>query len=92
MSKKDVVLSEEESKILNALYTLGFRYIARDRSMFPSTVLFELTAYEDLPERDENYEEEVYWSGVFPSNTFRINPNLFTFIKWEDEEPFEIKI
>ena len=74
-------LSEEERKILGEYYSKGCAYITRDENG-------TLSIHEDFPEKYYN----VY-SGIWVSSEYidYINPDLFQFIKWEDDKPYEIE-
>lgn len=81
---KRLPVTEKEKEILKALYTLGFRYVARDMNL-------ALYAYNLLPVR-----QEIAWScnGVwlnFPDLPCFNGENDFQHIKWENEKPFDIK-
>ena len=77
-------ISQKEKDILKALYTLGCRYVARDKN---ST----LCVYISLP-----YKEECVWSSGGICLDFVYLPCFnrevdFRYIRWEDEKPFDIK-
>ena len=78
-------ISEKEQKSLSALYTLGFRYIARDRDA-------SLCAYDSLPTKRAG----AWLPGkncISITTIPHFNPKIdFQFIKWEDEKPFDIKV
>lgn len=81
---KHLPVTEKEKEILKALYTLGFRYVARDMNL-------ALYAYNLLPVR-----QEIAWScnGVwlnFPDLPCFNGETDFQHIKWENEKPFDIK-
>ena len=77
-------ISEKEKEPLSALYTLGFRYIARDRDA-------GLYAYDSLP----NKRAGAWMTGkncISITTIPHFNPQIdFQYIKWEDEKPFDIK-
>lgn len=77
-------ISKKEKEYLNALYTLGFRYIARDRDA-------SLCAYDSLP----NKRAGAWLPGkncISITTIPRFNTKIdFQFIRWEDEKPFDIK-
>lgn len=72
------ILSEEEVNILNALYTLGYKYIARDQSNSISAYVGKL------------YKGDKMWhSAPLTSETY-LDPKLFKFVTWKDNYPVEI--
>jgi hypothetical protein len=71
-------LTEREIEILKALQTLGHEWLARDLNG-------ELFAFGDKPKKMTRV-----WITEFNRAAY-IDKHLFTFIKWEDEEPTKIK-
>ena len=67
-----------EIDVLKALKTLGYEWLARDKDD-------ELNAHKIKP----NKNNETFWATKLYLTT-RIDNNLFTFIKWSDEEPTKI--
>ena len=75
--RKDIKLTDKEVEILKALKTLGFNWIARNKSDY-------LYAYSTRPKK-----LIYHWN----EGTSEISLNHlveFDFIKWEDEEPTNI--
>ena len=77
--------SQREKEILKALYTLGFRYVTRDKN---ST----LCVYTSLPNKDK-----IGWNCAGYQLSFVDLPYFgkevdFKYIRWEDESPFDIKV
>ena len=66
-----------EIDVLKALKTLGYEWLARDFDR-------ELYAFVEKPEKGE-----TTWFNHSHLNSY-IDKDLFTFIKWEDEEPTNI--
>lgn len=73
--RKDIKLTNKEVEILKALRTLSYDFLVRDENG-------ELYACKEKPER-----QLYYW---YKDELTRIDKDLFTFIKWEDEEPTNI--
>lgn len=73
--------TEEQKEVFKALKVLGYKYITRDK-IFGND---DLNAYSDKPNKSSNY-----WIANDETKVAELNHNLFEFIKWEDEEPFEI--
>ena len=71
--------TDEEKEILKALKVLGFGWIARDNN---SNINF-LYAFSVKP-----YKKHNVW--INEDRIYTLNEKLFSFIKWEDKEPFEI--
>ena len=71
-------LTEREIEVLKALQAIGRKWLARD-------IDDKLFAFETEPEKGM-----VSWFTDFQWKT-RIDENLFTFIKWIDDEPTNIK-
>ena len=71
-------LTEHEVAILKALQTLSYEWLARDEDG-------ELFAFNFKPEKSN-----TFWAIYENFKTF-IGKDLFTFIKWTDEEPTNIK-
>lgn len=76
--RKEHNLTEREVEILKALQTLGYEWLARDENG-------KLFSYIHKPEKLNEF-----WAadGTPPTP---IGKDLFTFIKWEDKEPTNIK-
>ncbi|WP_251455343.1 hypothetical protein [Veillonella intestinalis] len=75
-------MDDFEKKLLKELYNRGVRYLARDRE--PS----EFYGYLEKP-----IKGTYYWcGGCAPSNIYSLEifGDLFTEIKWENDEPFDI--
>ena len=78
------IISKKEKEILKALYTLGFRYIARDADL-------TLCAYKMLPYRDTvNWSSDEVWLNFVDLPHFNEKSD-FQYIRWEDKKPFDIK-
>ena len=73
-------LTDEERKKLEKLKGWSLVYIARDLDG-------ELWAYEHLPKRTE----KIWDLRIADHRISVIDPKLFKFIKWEDDEPYEIE-
>ena len=73
--------TDEQKEVFKALRLLGFNWIAKDNNG-------ELYAYKEKPHKTsgdkwiDNKLSYIYLS--------TLDKNLFDFIKWEDNEPFEI--
>jgi hypothetical protein len=86
---KSFHLLEEERKILQALDTLGFKYVARDCNK--TIYAFDCNSLKDIE------KSHHYWTFNFINTQNRMmqisrNKNeLFSFMKFEDEKPYEIK-
>jgi hypothetical protein len=76
--RKEHKLTQEQIKILKALKTLGFNWIARDKDN-------DLYAYNTKPKKLIYIWDEG--SSVTSLNYLTVR---FDFIKWEDEEPINI--
>ncbi len=73
----------EQKEIFKALKTLGYNYIARDSDCV-------IYAYESKPKKYE-YDWQSKGDICIELETSKIlNAPHLNFIKWEDEEPFEI--
>ena len=77
--------TENEHKLLCALYDLGFRWIARDGDGSIQSCILK-------PKK----EDSLWMPGEGRSFTISYLPNFdpetdFQFIKWEDKEPFSIE-
>jgi hypothetical protein len=75
--------TEEQKEIFKALRLLGFKHIVRDKNNNLYTYILE------------PIKNNTYWVSNGDCNDYlklRVNENLFSFIKWEDAEPFEIPI
>lgn len=74
---------EEEIEKLKELYDFGFKWIARNKNGF-------LCAFDSKPQK----KLEIWVSNV-SFTFFAIDSNkhweLFNYIKWEDEKPYNIK-
>lgn len=73
--------TNEQKEIFKALKILGYRYITRDKAFNDDN----LNAYSDKPNKSYNY-----WIANDEIKVAELNHNLFPFIDWEDDEPFEI--
>lgn len=72
--------TEEQKEIFKALKLLGFNYIARDEDD-------DLVAYDVRPNKAKAW---WYNKSRYNAYTNRVFNKQLDFIKWEDEEPFEI--
>lgn len=77
--RKEIKLSDREIKVLEALKTLGFKVIARDWCGK------RLYAYKKTPPKCSDI-----WGGD-SSDICNIGDDLFQFIKWEDDDPYNIE-
>lgn len=76
--EQNTQLTQEQIKILKALKTLGFNYIARDKD-------YDLYAHMNKPHKDN-----IEWnndSSLMPLDFLTVG---FEFIKWSDDEPTKI--
>ncbi len=73
--------TEEQKEIFKALKVLGFNYIARDKQENA------LVAHQEKPTKLSNCH---YWGMNDDSRVSELDINLFPFITWNDDEPFEI--
>lgn len=73
-------LSAKERKELEKLKGWDLIYIARDLDG-------GLWAYDHLPKRTE----KIWSLNLDDRKSALIDPSLFKFIKWEDNEPYEIE-
>lgn len=76
--RKEIELTKEQIKILKALKTLGFNYIARDKD-------YDLYAHMNKPHKDN-----IEWnndSSLMPLDFLTVG---FDFIKWSDDDPTKI--
>jgi len=71
-------LTKHEVQILEALQTLGYKWLAKDQDG-------ELFAYINKPKKLNSV-----WLDEIIAET-RIYENLFSFIEWKDNEPIEIE-
>jgi hypothetical protein len=76
--RKEYNLTEREVEVLEALQTLGHEWLVRDKDN-------RLFAYKHKPSK-----RNMGWFH-FGSPTILVDEDLFTFIKWEDKEPTNIK-
>lgn len=89
LSSPDLIIkcrtfSQEEKEILKALYTLGFRYVARDEDSL-------LYCYEALPYKEEGaWSSDNHWFNLKNIPSFKQEID-FQYIGCEDENPFDIK-
>lgn len=72
-------LTEREVEVLEALQTLGFEWLAKDKDE-------RLYAYGNKPKKLKSV-----WATVEFTITTPIDEDLFTFIEWEDKKPVSIK-
>ena len=70
-------LSEEERKILEGRYLEGYIFITRDS-------ILDLEAHYFKPEKSDDF-----WKGA--GRRIGNGEIYFKFIKWEDNEPYEIE-
>ena len=81
---KCCAIPQKEKEILKALYTLGWRYVARDMDL-------TLCAYNLPPYRNKiSWECDGDWISFIDLPCFREDD--FQFIRWDDEKPFDIKV
>lgn len=73
--RKEHELTSHEIDVLKALRTLSYDFLVRDENG-------ELYACKEKPER-----QLYYW---YKDELTRIDKDLFTFVKWGDEEPTKI--
>lgn len=79
-------LTDREIEVLKALKTLGYEWLARDKS----NTLYVNTLYTYLNKPTKNIFHEI-WDDELDGYYFSIKENgLFNFIKWEDDEPTKI--
>lgn len=79
----EVVLTDKQRKILEALNLLGFRYIAKDYSGV-------VCAYSECPEK----REDIWTAGkYFDVQNFSEDAYaaISSMVEWSDEEPLNIK-
>lgn len=75
--RKEHELTSHEIDVLKALKTLGYEWLSRDFDR-------DLFAFGEKPEKGE-----TTWFNYYHLNSY-VDKDLFTFIKWEDEEPTNI--
>lgn len=73
-------LSVEERKVLNELLNDGYKFVARDEDG-------ELYGFKKEPEK----EETIWYGGLLFCCLDFIIDSSFGFVKWEDDEPYEIE-
>ena len=76
--RKEPKLTEDERVILRNIGK-EYKYIARDEDR---TLSFHSV---------KPHKEAYFWSSLEASYVSDLFPNLFKFIKWEDEEPYSIE-
>jgi len=81
-----IELTEEERAILIMYLNVHWKYIARDGDG-------ELYAYKNRPEKDEESgmwfcNGDVIYNIIKSEKSFS---NLFSFITWDDDEPYSIE-
>ncbi|MBS4930746.1 MAG: hypothetical protein KH020_05360 [Clostridiales bacterium] len=77
-------ISQKEKGILKALYTLGFRYIARD-------INSNLYLYDLIPNKQKtSWGCDGDWLNIGGLPCFSGETD-FKYIRWEDKKPFDIK-
>ncbi len=80
---KKPILTEDEKVILRNLPE-KYKYIARDNSG-------ALYIYKGKPYKGKPYKEREEWYSVFRFNELNLFQYLFQFIKWSDDNPYNIK-
>lgn len=78
--RKEHNLTKREVEVLKELQTLGYEWLARDEDD-------KLFAYIPKPHKLNT----IWRSSIVFNNLTRVDEDLFTFIKWEDKEPTNIK-
>jgi hypothetical protein len=76
-------LSIDERKILEGRYIEGYRYIARDKYDDLSVYMVEPIKFKEIWKTRGNY----HTFSLITEN----NNKYFSFINWEDDEPYEIE-
>lgn len=82
---KEVPKLTKKERLLCEILETG--YIARDGNLFDDYIYY----YPTLPERKNDHWEDVDESYVDLELFERKIPNPFSFIKWEDEEPWKVE-
>lgn len=83
--RKGIELTDDERKLLEVVYNQGYKWIARDKHG-------DTYVYNIKPKKERNYWNN--YGKYIRYNRFQdfiIFKDLFTFIKWEDEEPYSIE-